>query len=306
MIKWGCDVTKRKSISTNCRVGSAIAVAGVVVVSLVVPPPERGHAPLGPSHDQVHSAVMLLSVVGSSNESNGIPAGLGSAEIGDLSNQVNEVMRPTARQAAEDDFWASPLGFLLIGANLLVLPVWFLATPITLPLAIFAAASQVPADNPFGVLAFLLNTAVGFLLGPLGVIDVLTRNSASAAAVQAAASVSVDPTEEPWGQAANVEHLSGNSQDQQAGRNNAGASVREGKTPRGRIATRILGEVPLSAAAISIETPEVTPVIAGSSGKQETDAGDVARGIGAAADPTDHMDSKGSSAKARAKLRSGR
>lgn len=104
---------------------------------------------------------------------------------------------PTAAATTEDNFLDSPLGSALIAVNVLLLPLWFLAAPITLPLSMFAAVSQIPEDDPIATLKFLVLTAIGFLTGPIGVFDIFTRQTPTpAAAVKPSAARSLVPGED--------------------------------------------------------------------------------------------------------------
>ena len=77
------------------------------------------------------------------------------------------------------------MGTVLLGVNFLLMPLWFLATPFTLPLSMFFAAPQVTMDGPFGTLQFLIATGLGFISGPISLLAPFVQNPASAAAAEA-------------------------------------------------------------------------------------------------------------------------
>lgn len=170
---------------------AAVVVAGVVGII----PADRVEAPMGTPQVQIH-AVLLSAVTNSS----ALDAGWGASSSGSTDAPTGNAVAPVPAAATpEESIWDTPLGQVLLFANLLVLPLWFLATPITLPLSMFAAVSQIPEDDPLSSLKFLVLTALGFLTGPLGVFDIITRPM-PAASVRASAAMSPNSADVRGGQ----------------------------------------------------------------------------------------------------------
>jgi hypothetical protein len=167
-------------------------LAVVVAVGLAVAPPERSQVSI--ETHQVQLAAVVVTAVDNSSV-----LGANEASLAPVSAQVSaQVSAPAsapvhdegrailpAAAEAEDNFWDTPLGTVLLGVNFLLMPLWFLATPFTLPLSMFFAAPQVTMDGPFGTLQFLIATGLGFISGPISLLAPFVQNPASAAAAEA-------------------------------------------------------------------------------------------------------------------------
>lgn len=150
----------------------------VVTVGLVIAPPERRPLPI--ETQQVQLAAVLVSAI----ENSATPEMVASPAGSELISAVPAVAAVAAAEGDEETFWDSPLGTVLLTVNFLLLPLWFLATPITLPLSMVVAAGQVTIDGPLGTLQWVIALGLGFLTGPLGLLAPFVGNSASSAAAE--------------------------------------------------------------------------------------------------------------------------
>ena len=165
------------------RVGVSAATAAVVAIGLVAAPPERRAVPI--TTHQVQLAAVLVGVMEDSTAPDEVTTPLGPGP--------SVVASPAAATAAAEGeggtFWDSPLAAVAFAANLLLLPLWFLATPITLPLSMLVAARVItPYESPganLGQLQLLAGTAAIFLSGPLGLFLPPILDPASPAAAEA-------------------------------------------------------------------------------------------------------------------------
>lgn len=172
----------------NAHAGGAAALVAVVAVGVVFGPAERPQSRVE-THEVQLTATILGAVQNTSLLDEAAPADSALiAAAADVAAPLAETTPVLPAAATEDSFFDTPLGTALIAANFLILPLWFLATPVTLPLSMLVAASQVTVDGPLGSFQFLLYTGVGFLLGPLGLLAPIISGSASAAAAAKPAS----------------------------------------------------------------------------------------------------------------------
>lgn len=181
--KWGIAMVIPRLKICSVRLGGSAALAVVVTVALVAAPSE--HRTLPNEIHQVQLTAMILGAVGdtAASESAAPEAVVGSApEPAAFESGAQSAV--SAASATEDNFFDTPLGTVLALANLVALPLWFLFTPITLPLSMLAGASTVTMDGPFGTLQFLIATGLAFIGGPLGLLSIFLNSSASAAAAE--------------------------------------------------------------------------------------------------------------------------
>jgi len=162
------------------RVGISAASAAVVAVSLVVAPPERRAVPI--TTHQVQLAAVLVGAMENSTAPDAVTTP--AVPVPDVA--ASPTAAATAAEAEGGTSWDSPLAPVVFAANLLLLPLWFLATPITLPLSILVAAyTTTPYETPggnFGQIQFLAGAAANFLGGPLVLLSSLSNSASSAAA----------------------------------------------------------------------------------------------------------------------------
>lgn len=167
----------------NIRLGGSAVLAAVVTAALVAAPVEHRQLP-----NEIHQVQLTAAVLGAV----GNTAGLESVSPGAVAESAPESVAFAievqdaipAAAATEDNFFETPLGTVLALANFVALPLWFLFTPITLPLSMLAGASTVTMDGPFGTLQFLIATGLAFITGPLGLLSIFLNSSTSAAAAE--------------------------------------------------------------------------------------------------------------------------
>lgn len=177
---------------------------------------------------------------------------------------------PAAADTTEENPFETPLGQVLIALNFLVLPLWFLAAPITLPLSMLAAASQLPdTDSPLNSLLFLAGTGIAFLTGPLGALSILLQpDPTPAAAVRASAASSMNTDTETNEDVAPDVAQSATEKGLDI-RRTASAS-----TPvRGRVTGLPANERPKSAAALRVEADQANDAKADQSAEAITSEG---------------------------------
>ena len=184
-----------QSAYRNARIGASAALAVIAAAGLVIVPGERRDVPV-----ETHQVQLAAAIVGAVANSSTVElpqsADAESAWI-ETSNLPVAQAVPMVADTPEDDFWSSPIGRGLMFLNLLALPVWFLLTPVTLPLSMIGAALAVPegySDTVSGFM-FLTATVVGFLTGPMGFIHNISlrgtsKDSSPAAPGAGAAAVS--------------------------------------------------------------------------------------------------------------------
>lgn len=167
----------------SLRACGSVGLAAVVALGLVIVP--AGPQRVASDTREVQLAAMVLSAVANSAAA-AAPAGAGQQLVPAPAAIVDQqrAIIPAAAATDESSFFDTPLGTALLAVNFLLLPLWFLATPITLPLSMIAAAGQVTMDGAFGGLQFLIALGVGFITGPLGLFAPFISNSASAAAAE--------------------------------------------------------------------------------------------------------------------------
>jgi len=178
----------------NVRLGGSAALVAVITAALVAAPTE--HRQLSAEIHQVQLTATVLAAVGN-NAPPESPSPEDFAESAPESDAfvIGAQDAVLAAAATEENFLDTPLGTVLALANFVALPLWFLFTPITLPLSMLAGASTVTMDGPFGTLQFLIATGLTFITGPLGLLSTFLNSSASAAAAEvpgAGSSVSAD------------------------------------------------------------------------------------------------------------------
>lgn len=181
----------------SARIGGA-ALAAVVAVGMATEPVERPQFRVDTRQVQLTAAILgavqNTTLVASESPAANSPI-TPAAALAEVPTLRDETAPAVPAAATGESFLDTPLGTALIAANFLILPLWFLATPITLPLSMLVAASQVTMDGVFGTLQFLISTSLGFLLGPLGLLAPFVSSSASAAAAAELASVRSRRTE---------------------------------------------------------------------------------------------------------------
>lgn len=177
---------------SGARVAVSATSAVVLTVGLVTVPLSKKDFPTETHQIQLRAAI-VSAAANSSSFDFGSSATASSSVIPTLA--ATETREPTPVAATEEEnFWTSPLGTVLIAVNFLVLPIWFLLTPITLPLSMFAAAAAVPEEvgGSLGSLLFLAATGIGFLTGPLGVLNYFIMGLESSTTAGASASSRVE------------------------------------------------------------------------------------------------------------------
>jgi len=217
-------------------------------VSLVAAPPERRAVPIA-TH-QVQLAAVLVGVM----ENSTAPDAVTTPAVPVPDVVASPTAAATAAEAEGGTSWDSldsPLAPVVFAVNLLLLPLWFLATPITLPLSILVAARvTTPYESPganLGQLQFLAGAAANFLGGPLVLLSSLS-NSASSAAAEA-------PTARRAGAAAEPGPLY-----PVAGAMDARRAATD--TPRGsRLAERTAGTTPRASAAVTTTTTRASAAV---------------------------------------------
>ena len=168
-----------QSAYRNARIGGSAALTVIVAAGLVIVPGERRDVPV-----ETHQVQLAAAIVGALANSSTVelPQSVDaeSAWVGTRNMPVAQAV-PMAADTAEDDFWSSPIGMGLTLLNLLALPLWFFAMPVTLPLSMIGAAMAVPKGVPdaLGGFMFLIATAVGFLTGPMGFIHNISLRGTS-------------------------------------------------------------------------------------------------------------------------------
>lgn len=162
---------------------------------------------------------------------------------------------PAAAETAEENPFETPLGQVLLALNFLVLPLWFLAAPITLPLSMLAAASRLPdSDSPLNSLLFLAGTGIAFLTGPLGALSILLQpDPTPAAAVRASsAASSTDTASESEAEITPV------APPATKGRSDNRQTASAPSPVRGRVTGLVANENPKSAAALRVKADQAT------------------------------------------------
>lgn len=168
-------------------------MSAALVLGLVTAPPEHGNRLSVVSRLIQLPAVNLIAAT----TSYALDTGSSGASAHTLTADEIQTNR-SAAATTDQSFWDTPLGGFLIFADILVLPIWFLFTPITLPLSMLAAAAVTPnTDSPLDGLLWLIATGVAFLTGPIGTLDMFIRGSSTpdAAAARSAASIGTAPAE---------------------------------------------------------------------------------------------------------------
>ena len=169
-------------VARGARVGGSAASAVVVALGLVVVTPWPGAVPIESHRLQLSSVVLSAAAYSSALDvAPTVPAAA-----------VQSQTQPVAQAAATGvaGILDTPLGSVLTLVNLVTLPIWYLFTPITLPLSMVAAAAIVPdglSDSLSGLL-FLMGTGVIFLTGPLGVLNAFTGGFSTTGSASASAS----------------------------------------------------------------------------------------------------------------------
>lgn len=174
-----------------------------LTMSLVIAPPERSSRLSVESHLIQLQAVTLSSVT---NGSAALGAASSTTSPADLvANGIHANRSAAATADSHTDtsgsIWDTPLGTVLFVVNFLLLPIWFLFTPITLPLSMIAGAAAVSdPDSPLSTLEWLIGTGIAFITGPIGALDLIIRSSSTspaASVARSAASVEEAPGEPP-------------------------------------------------------------------------------------------------------------
>lgn len=305
MSKRGVEVALSCIGARGGRVGGAATLAVLLAVGLTVAPPNGRQVPT--ETHSVHSAAVLLTAVenGSVLVSHVRPADRESFPHSAASQVGGQAMLPAAMAAAEaeeaeESFLDTPLGTLLIAVNFLAMPLWFFATPFTLPLSMFVAASQVTMDGPFGTLQFLIATGLGFISGPISLLMPFLQGSASAAAADAPAagrSVLADDAPTPTGAAQSAKAAV--DEDDLASLSIRNETSSTDQRSRVRLVERQIGTQPRAVAAQAAGTASVTDGRVAVDPSQEVDAGE-AMTPATAADPDRSATVEGSSQKAKA------
>jgi len=245
------------------RVGISAATAAVVAVSLVAAPPERRAVPIA-TH-QVQLAAVLVGVM----ENSTAPDAVTTPAVPVPDVVASPTAAATAAEAEGGTSWDSldsPLAPVVFAVNLLLLPLWFLATPITLPLSILVAARvTTPYESPganLGQLQFLAGAAANFLGGPLVLLSSLS-NSASSAAAEAPTARRAGAAAEPGPLSAPVSLDAADAADEGdpvAGALDARRAATD--TPRGsRLAERTAGTTPRASAAVTTTTTRASAAV---------------------------------------------
>lgn len=251
------------------RVWLSTASVAVLAVGLVPVPPARSDVPIEIHQVQLSASVLSAAVQNSAFEVNP-SAGLESSP--DIDTRPQE----TALVAAAEDgsILDSPIGPVLALANFVLLPVWFLFTPFTLPLSMLAAAALVPdgVSDSLGGLLLLAGAGIIFLTGPLGVVNAFLKGFASTASVSASASSRADTAEAtpvlPSGDTPNAEEPAG-SVELTADVNRDDSAL---KRARDRSAARQIGATPRPAAVTEAATSSSNDAGAAADGAVEPDA----------------------------------
>lgn len=230
-------------IFSGGRAVSSAVTAIVVAAGLVVVAPEPTCTPT-----EIHRVQLSAAVLSAAEHSSTVEAA--AATVSTTAEAPTAVAARQASAAVDTTFWSTPLGTVLIAVNLAVLPIWFLLTPITLPLSMFASAAVVPQNSgSLGSLLFLAGTGIIFLTGPLGALNAIVngisaRSSASAtasgrnsAAATVPASAAIDSSPATDGPAAE-QHADSRT-------------ILTDTRPRARAAARQAGEAPRAAAAVA-------------------------------------------------------
>lgn len=237
--------------ASNVRAGGSAALAVAVMAALVAAPTAERQIP-----NEIHQVQLTAAVLGAVGNTSApqaaSPEAVSEPVLQPAALAVGARDAVSAAAEAEDNFLDSPLGIVLSFVNFIALPVWFLFTPITLPLSMLAGASTVTMEGGFGTLQFLIATGVAFLSGPLGALSMLLQSAAPAAAAKAASA----------GRSGSAEVLSGaaavtaaapavSAAEDDLG---AGSVHEQGTSPvkraRGRLAEKPVRMAPRTAAAI--------------------------------------------------------
>lgn len=248
-------------IFSGGRAVSSAVTAIVVAAGLVVVAPEPTRTPT-----EIHRVQLSAAVLSAAENSSTVEAATATVPTTVEAQTVIEAQTARAALAAaaegQPTFWDTPLGTVLIAANFIALPIWFLLTPITLPLSMFAAAGLVPENSgSLGSLLFLAGTGIIFLTGPLGTFDAIlrgisARSSASASASGSSATAATVPAsavpDSPV--AADVPAVEQQTDDR---------SAFTDKRSRARAAARQTGEAPHAAAVVAPERSAAEAVSAG-------------------------------------------
>ena len=232
-------------------------------MSLVAAPPERRAVPIA-TH-QVQLAAVLVGVM----ENSTAPDAVTTPAVPVPDVVASPTAAATAAEAEGGTSWDSldsPLAPVVFAVNLLLLPLWFLATPITLPLSILVAARvTTPYESPganLGQLQFLAGAAANFLGGPLVLLSSLS-NSASSAAAEAPTARRAGAAAEPGPLSAPVSLDAADAADEGdpvAGALDARRAATD--TPRGsRPAERRTGTMPRASAAVTTTTTRASAAV---------------------------------------------
>ena len=164
-------------VSLRCsQLVAAAFLSAALALNLVTPAPVQ----IG-KQIQTHLVQLQAATASAVTNSSALNAASGNAStIG--SNSTGYQANPSAAATTDGSFWSTPLGTVLMLADIATLPIWFLFTPITLPLSMLVAASQTDTKSSFSTLQFLILTAFGFLTGPLGLASLLIKPSSTTAA----------------------------------------------------------------------------------------------------------------------------
>lgn len=227
-----------------------------------------------------HFAAVLLTAVDNSSVIgvDAPPAGPESLPRPAASQVGGQAILPAAAEAeeAEDSFFDTPFGTFLMAVNFVAMPLWFFATPFTLPLSMFIAASQVTMDGPFGTLQFLIATGLGFISGPISLLMPFLQGSASAAAAEApAAGRSGLPDDAPTPTGSAQSTKAAVDEDDLASPSERNETSSTDKRSRFRLVERQTGTEPRAAATQAADTAPVTGERVAVDPSQEADTGEV-------------------------------
>lgn len=158
------------------QLAAAATLSTALALNLVTPAPVQ----IG-KQIQTHLVQLQAATASAVTNSFALNAASGNASTNG-SNSAGYQANPSAAATTDGSFWSTPLGTVLMLADIATLPIWFLFTPITLPVSMLVAASQTDTQSSFSTLQFLILTAVGFLTGPLGLASLLIKPSPTTAA----------------------------------------------------------------------------------------------------------------------------
>ena len=162
----------------------ATATAAIVALGLVTVPPARYDSAITRSELEIAQLQVVLATQ--------VSALANSAPQPVVASKTSSAAAAATTDESLSSFLASPLGTVLgLAYVAVILPIWFLFTPITLPLSMFAGAfagAALPdtdsSSDTLNAFVFLTVTALTFLTGPVGLLSVFAApNSSPAAAV---------------------------------------------------------------------------------------------------------------------------